>query len=189
MIRATFSTRPLRVLDFDIEARPLSYLGGDFTTRDITGIAASWEGDKHVHCWLLGEIDQAEMLGCFVELYRQADCVTGHYIRRYDLPNVNGALLEHGLDPLTPILTSDTKADLLRRDGVSASQESIAEMIGIKAPKYHMTQPKWRRANRLDPSGLEQTRKRVIGDVRQHKAMRAELIKRGWLKPARMWTP
>lgn len=189
MIRATFSTRPTRVLDFDIEARPLSYLGADFTTRDITAIAASWVGSKKVECRLLGERPIEDILRWFVGLYNEADMVTGHFIRRYDLPNINGALLEAGMGPLAAKLTSDTKEDLVRRQGISVSQESLAEMLGIPASKYHMSQPKWRAANRLNPEGLEQTRRRAVGDVRQHKLMRQALIDRGWLKPPRTWSP
>ena len=37
--RIGVSARPLRVLDFDIENRPLSYLGSDFTTAEVTAIA------------------------------------------------------------------------------------------------------------------------------------------------------
>lgn len=179
----------LRILDFDIEARPLTYLGGDFTTRDITAIAASWVGEKKVHAWLLGEVDRDTMLSGFVDLFRQADIVTGHYLRKYDLPNVNWALLEAGMDPLAPILASDTKLDLARGEGVSASQESLAGILGVPASKYHMSQPKWRAANRLEPDGMEQTRLRVVGDVRQHKLMREELLQRGWLKGPRLWAP
>jgi hypothetical protein len=189
MIRATFSTRPTRVLDFDIEARPLSYLGADFTTRDVTAIAASWNGSKTVEAMLLGEHDIGEILEWFVGLYDRADMVTGHYIRRYDLPNINGALLEAGMAPLGAKLTSDTKDDLVRRQGISVSQESLAEMLGLPAGKYHMTQPKWRKANRLAPDGLEETRRRVVGDVLQHKLMRQALLDRGWLKGPRRWSP
>jgi hypothetical protein len=52
----------LRVLDFDIENRPLSYLGMDFTTAEITSIAASFEGSREIHTWLLG-IDSMEDKG------------------------------------------------------------------------------------------------------------------------------
>jgi hypothetical protein len=31
-VRLNVPSRPMRVLDFDIENRPLSYLGSDFTT-------------------------------------------------------------------------------------------------------------------------------------------------------------
>ena len=179
----------LSVLDFDIENRPLSYLGMDFTTAEITAIAASFVGEKKVHVWLLGVDDPINMLNGFRALYDRADCVTGHYIRKHDLPIINGAMLEAGLPALTAKLSSDTKLDLLKRGGVSASQESLADMLGVEAPKEQMNQGKWRAANRLTPEGIKETRRRVVGDVRQHKEMRARLVELGWLGPPKTWSP
>jgi hypothetical protein len=181
--------RKLRVLDFDLENRPLTYLGSDFTTADITAIAAGFCGEKKIHCWLLGPDSTDEMLRGFVDLYDEADIATGHYIRRHDLPIINGALLEYGMPPLKRKLTSDTKLDLLKRAGVSAGQESLAAMMGTEAPKVQMNQPKWRTANRLEPDGIELTRQRVVGDIKQHQQMRQALLDRGWLGPPKTWSP
>jgi len=182
----------LRILDFDIENRPLSYLGQDFTTSDITAIAASFEGERLVHAWILGEDDittTEEMLLGFTDLYAEADIVTGHYIRMHDLPIINGALMELGLASLGKKLTSDTKLDLKTRKGISASQESLSDMREVKAPKYQMTQKRWRSANRLTPEGIAQTRKRVVADIRQHKQLRQSLIAGDYLNPPTLWTP
>ena len=183
------------ILDFDIENRPLSYLGMDYTTCEVTAIAASWvwptgwDDTEGVDCWLLGEVDPVYMLSRFVLMYCAADIVTGHYIRKHDLPIINGALLEYGMDPLPPKLTIDTKLDLKRHSGVSKSQESLAAIVGVEADKVHMTQADWRAANRLTPEGLAKTRERCVGDVVQHKAMRLELTARGLLNPPKIWRP
>lgn len=177
---------PRRVLDFDIENRPLSYLGQDFTTAEITAIAASFGPREPMHCWLLGIHEPVEILEEFRALYDQADMVTGHYIRNHDLPIINGAMLEYGLKPLGPKLTSDTKNDLVASKGVSRSQESISEMLGIELPKIGMSQGMWRSANRLER--LDLTERRVTGDVRQHQAMRAKLLELEMLKPPKLWS-
>ena len=52
-----------------------------------------------------------------------------------------------------------------------------------------MSQVEWRAANRLTPEGLKLTEKRVIGDVVQHKALRAHLLKIGALQRETMWRP
>ena len=182
-------SRRLRILDFDIENRPLSYLGSDFTTADVTAIAASFVGERSVHVWALGEHTSEEMLVGFLDLYQESDIVTGHYIRRHDLPIVNGALVEFGLGRLEPRLVSDTKTDLRKTSGISLSQESLSDMLGIRAPKIHMNQPAWREANRLTDAGIALTKKRVIGDVRQHKLLRRELLRRDMLNPPRTWKP
>lgn len=180
------------ILDFDIENRPLSYLGQDFTTCEVTAIAAGWAVNSpidNVNCWLLGVHDPVYMLEQFRLLYDAADIVTGHYIRKHDLPIINGALTELGRAPLAPKLTIDTKLDLVRLSGVSKSQESLAGMFGLAAEKEHMTQTDWRAANRLTPAGLERTRARVVGDVEQHKMLRLELTRRGLLRRPKIWSP
>lgn len=187
MIRKT--TQQIKVLDFDIENRPLSYWFGDVTTSEITAIAASWIGSGHVYCWILGEVDAVEMLDGFGELYDQADMVTGHFIRRHDLPIINGAMMENDLLPLSPKMTQDTKLDLKSRRGIPASQESLGAMFDLPAPKIGMTQSDWREANRLTEEGFEKTRMRVVGDVVQHKQLREELLRRQLLKPPKVWKP
>ena len=181
----------LRILDLDIENRPLAYLGSDFTTSEITAIAACWDGDLgSLHCCLLGIETPQEMLEWIWGLYDQADMVTGHFIRRHDLPKINGALLEYGMSPLPEKLTCDTKLDLMKHGGeISASQENLCQMFGIPAPKAHMSNAMWRKANRLTPDGLALTAERAMGDVVQHMALRKELVKRDLLSPPRMWRP
>jgi hypothetical protein len=184
------TNRRVKVLDFDIENRPLSYWYDGNCTSEITAIAASWVGEDHVYCWLLGpEEDGEDILWNFCDLYDQADIVTGHYIRKHDLPIINGALMEYGMHSLSPKYTQDTKMDLVKRGGLSMSQEALAAMFRIPAPKVHMTQQMWRDANRLTQEGLELTRERVVGDIIQHKQLREELLKRGLLKAPRLWKP
>lgn len=184
-----FTGRPARVLDFDTEARPLSWYGGDFVTKEITAIAAQFVGEKKMHVWALGENTTEEMLDGFLRLYNRADLLTGHFIRGYDLPVLQSAMLEFGFGPLAPRLTQDTKLDLLRFSGLSKSQESLGAMLGLKHPKIGMDQAKWREANRLTRAGICLTKRRVSGDVRQHIEMRQELLRRGMLGPPRVWTP
>ncbi len=189
MIRFKHNVTAPRILDFDLENRPLAYLGSDFTTSEITAIAWGWINSQAVQVVCLGEVEPIEMLKAFRHAYEEADIVTGHYIRKHDLPILNGAMLEYGLAPLSPKLTSDTHGDLLRRKGISASQESLAGMYGLNEHKHHMSQKEWRAANRLTPEGIEQTRRRVVDDVRQHKALRASLVAAKALKPPRVWRP
>src|ERR1700681_2430315 len=134
----------------------------DFTTAEVTAIAASFGPDKRCYCWLLGRDEPVAMLEAFRVLYDQADIVTGHYIRRHDLPIINGALLEYRLTPLAPKLVSDTKCDLIKFSNLSKSQEALGAMFGIERPKVHMTQEDWRQANRLTKKGIAATRARVI---------------------------
>ena len=188
-MRSLEARKKLRILDFDIENRPLSYLGQDFTTAEITAIAASFMDERKVHVWLLGEVSLEEMLSRFVALYDQADIVTGHYILRHDLPIITDQLAELSLGSLGPKLASDTKLHLKLGKGISKSQENLSEMLGVRAPKVQMNQVKWREANRLTKKGLKLTRERVTGDIKQHKELRKELLKRDLLGPPVLWKP
>lgn len=188
------------ILDFDLENRPLSYLGYEWTSAEITGIAWSWIGSDEVSCLLLqknGRFQDNEgrtyaverALTMFRETLLSAGIVTGHYIRKHDLPLFQSALIEYGLPPLRPVTTQDTQGDMVKRKDLSASQENLADMFGLVEAKHHMTMSEWRKANRLQKDGMEATRKRVVDDVVQHKALRAEMLKRGLLKPPRVWNP
>jgi len=161
----------------------------DFTTAEITAIAASFVGSKEIVCWTLtpSKYSSTVMLEGFRDMYNSADIVTGHYILGHDLPVINGALMELGLPKLEQKLVSDTKVHLTNRKYISASQESLSGMLGIPASKYHMTNPMWREANRLTPKGIELTRKRVMDDVKQHKLLRKKLAELGYLGPATVW--
>jgi len=187
--RLVVRSRPRRVLDFDCECRPLHWYGGDFTSKEITAIAWAWtDRPDDVTCLLLGEVDVPTMLRRFVAAYDQADMVTGHYIRGFDLPLIVGQLTEYGLPILNDKLTHDTKLDAVRRHGMSNSQENWGGMLGLSHPKIPMDQSKWRAANRLTPEGLEQVRTRVVGDVTQHIEMRATMLRLGYLSEPKRWS-
>lgn len=179
----------LKILDFDCEARPLNWGGGDFVFKEVTAIAAKFIGERKTFCWLLGEVEPVEMLEGFRELYDQADIVTGHYILGFDLPLLNGALTEYERPALRSKLAHDTKIHLVKRSGISGSQENLGAMLGLQHPKVQMDHSKWREANRLTPEGLKLTRKRVVGDVLQHIEMRQRLLDLGYLGPPRRWSP
>lgn len=190
----------LRVLDFDLENRPLSYLGMDWTSAEITAIGWSWVGSADVEVLLLRRdgryvlndgraLSPERALTMFRDLLLSADMVTGHYIRRHDLPMLNSAFIEYDLPVLTPLLVQDTQRDLVRRKDLSASQENLASMFGMSEAKHHLTQTEWRTANRLSPDGMAAARKRVVDDVIQHKALRGEMLRRGLLRAPRMWRP
>jgi hypothetical protein len=190
----------MRVIDFDLENRPLSYLGMDWTSAEVTAIGWSWVGSGEVEVLLLRRdgkfvLNDGRAMSArrafehFVAELDAADMVTGHYIRKHDLPILNGQLMEVGLPPLGSYLTQDTQRDLVKRKDLSASQENLASMFGMAEAKHHMTQTEWRTANRLSPAGMDGARKRVVDDVIQHMALRQEMLRRGLLKAPKIWRP
>jgi len=185
-------SRPLKRLNFDIEARPLGWLGGDWVHKEITAIGCCWMDDPDsMEVYLLTKrVGSAEkMMRAFAKRYAQADMVVGHFIRSYDLPTLQAEYIELGLPLLGRKLTHDTKSDLVKHHGISKSQETMGAMMGTKALKVKMTVPDWREANRLTEEGLRKTTERVAGDVLQNMQMHAELSKRGLLDVPKLWTP
>jgi hypothetical protein len=186
--RLRVTSRPARVLDFDIENRPLSYLGSDFTTGEVTAVAWAWtDQPEHVTVYLLGDTELPDILRAFVGAYQQADMVTGHYLKGHDLPKLNGALMECRMPPLQDKLVQDTKNDMMRTKGISLSQESLAAMFRLAHQKQSMNQAQWRAANRLTPEGLAEVRRRVVGDVQQHIELRQILRDLGYLTAPSAW--
>lgn len=180
----------LKILDFDIENRPLSYWAPDMPTAEITAIAWCWtDKPESMEVHLLGPESVQQMLEAFLKVYDEADMVTGHYIRVHDLPHINGALMEEGMYQLTSKLTCDTKQDMKKKKGIPATQEYLLTQFNLPASKYHMTQKAWREANRLTPEGIAQTKERVMSDVRGHILMREEMLKRRLLGAPRVWKP
>lgn len=183
-------SRDLKILDFDIENRPLSYWYDGRPTAEITAIASCFTHDRRsMRIDLLGRVSKEEMLTAFRERYNEADMVTGHYIRGHDLRHVNSEMIEYGLGPLDEKLTCDTKLDFVKHGDQPATQEYLCEMLGIKQSKYHMTQKKWRDANRLTDDGLELTEIRCGGDVLQHMQLRKKMLELKLLNVPKIWRP
>jgi hypothetical protein len=181
--------KKLKILDFDIENRPLTYWA-DRPSAEITAIASCWSDDiKSMEVLLLGREEPTEILKKFVARYNEADIVTGHYIRRHDLPIINGALMEYNIRPLKAKLTSDTRLDLIKKGDIPATQEYLSELLGLPVSKVAVSQHDWRQANRLTEEGLKITEKRVSGDVLQHILLREELIKRRLIGTPKIWKP
>ena len=185
-----------RVLGFDIENMPLTYYAPDYPTARITAIAMMFEGQrKSLHVCILDPINQTgcspdEMVEHFLDRYMEATLVTGHYIRKHDLPHINAMLFEQGYDTgLGVKLTSDTKDDLLKWKGLPKNQEFLLAQLEVKTRKEHMTQKNWRDANMFKPEGLTETVRRVKSDVIGQLQMRRELINRGWLSQPKLWRP
>jgi hypothetical protein len=187
-MRLSVPNRPMRVLDFDSESRPLHWINNEYVSQEVTAIAWAWsDRPEEVTCYLLGEHEPVEMLYAFREAYDAADMVTGHYITGHDLPLIQGAMTEYQLPLLSDKLVQDTKVHMVKRKGLSSSQENIAAMLFLAHDKVKMNQAKWRSANRLTPEGIEEARRRVIGDVQQHIEMRRRLIELGYVGRHMLW--
>lgn len=188
----------LRILDLDVECRPMAWYGGDWVTKEITAFAWRFtdEPEESTKVWLLTPSKTWDQhiakrrrgMERFLLDYNKADMVTGHYIRGFDLPLLNGTCIRLGLHPLKAKLSHDTKIDLIRMSGLSKSQENLAAYFDLKHEKEKMNTHTWEIANSLVQEGRVETKRRVVGDVNQHIEFREELLARHALQPPTVWT-
>ena len=200
------SSGPGRVLCFDLENRPLAYWYDGQTTSEITAFGWKWADEDDVRVMVLGRdggylepgskkrgvgvVRDADFAHAwFRDELARADLVYGHNIRKHDLPMFNAWLLRLQLDPLPPLLTTDTLRDYPKRNGMSASLENLAAMYDLGGEKFGMSQPMWERANRLTDDGVALARKRVVSDVLLQERLRDKLLSLGLLKEPRRWQP
>lgn len=197
-LKIRFSSRPLRPLCFDLENRPLAYWYDGQTTSEITAFGWKWADEQHVRTLLLcadgayrdeqgakHEYPAAHEL--FASVLASAGLVYGHNIRHHDLPMLQAWRLRLQLDPIGPLLTTDTYKDIPKASGMSKSLENLAALYALDGEKHRMTQPAWEKANQLHSDGIEQARVRVESDVLLQESLRRKLIERGLLKPPREW--
>ena len=178
-----------RVVTIDIECRPGHWISGDYVSKIITAVAWKWSDAHQVVVLDHYETSPKGMALTLAAEIQRADLVVGHFIRLFDLPLLNGELLRVGGLPLAPVSTLDTKLDLLVAHGRSKSQENLAAMLGLEAPKIHMTNDDWERFNAKDPALRFKGRDRVRCDVEQNEALRAKLASLGWLRAPTTWRP
>lgn len=138
---------------------------------------------------LWDEGDMQLMLGKFRQAWDAADVVTGHYIRKFDLPILQGSLFEFGFPLLDEKLVVDTKTDLVDIAGMSLSQENLSSLKELEESKFHMHDNWWRKVARLQPEGLRLAHERVVKDVIQHQNLRLALAEAGALNPPSPWKP
>lgn len=186
----TVAKRTLNILDFDTECRPMHYSEWRPESQ-ITAIAWSWVGSPTV-AWFTLQQDlrnEREMLEMFLRAFDYADIVTGHYIRKHDLPLLNDHAMRLLGRPLGAKLTQDTMSDMKDVKSLGKSQDNLAVTFGLAEEKHHMTGADWRQANALTDEGARAAMLRVTNDVVQHKAIREVLLNRNALHAPQVWKP
>ena len=199
--------RNRRHLWFDIETMPVGF--SDYEPEaEIVAICTHWVGERvEPKYWLLRPESAKRAMTQFRAQYDEADMVIGQYIRKFDLPTINGALMMHGLPKLSPKLTSDTKDDWGRKRGVSASLESFIvyyqtmdRLVNVRGQVYkaHLGKAHWRliyraltswRSDAWAKSQLGLLRARCQGDVLATAKVFRKMEQLGHLSEPKIWRP
>jgi hypothetical protein len=115
--------------------------------------------------------------------------VVGHNAVRYDLPLLNGMLIKLGLEPLPPLLVSDTYLHTLKSGAAySKSLANMTQRFGIPT-KGHMSEVDWEEVYEGNPQALARLKEYNVQDVKVTLALRTVLLERGLLRPPRPWRP
>lgn len=179
------TTRALRGLCFDVENKPGTYGPGDYTHPKMTALACQFLDEPPARGWILRRAEEAQMRSAaeeFLELWRQADFVMGHNIRRHDVKILNGWLWTLGLPPLPKKRLVDTYLDVQKTAGLSRSLENLAARWNCPIRKLHLSEGEWERAYDGVPSAESTMLTRVLSDVQISIWLHGELIRRGLLK-------
>lgn len=193
--------RPLTMLDFDFESKPL-WFWWDKPTAVLTSLSyMTSTGGVIDHNSMKTEVAPLDSAAVYTDwllhvydVLVRPDMLTGHNIDRFDLPLFQGQLLRMGLEPLPSLITSDTMRLIKKRD-TSASQESLINYaalqakcpIGMPIYKHHLSIPEWERAAMgWDDAVLTE---RPSSDVHGHAHLREVLVEKGYLAAPKTWRP
>jgi DNA polymerase elongation subunit (family B) len=182
-----------RILDFDIETVAAGFADPEWVPQKITCVAWSWIDSDVVESRVCGPAGlfgkpwlRAKMLKPLLDAFAEADMVTGHNIRRFDLPVIQAEVMRLGLPSLKPLLVQDT-IKLRASKGFKKGQDNLESLFGTQQQKLALNWQEWQDA--YDEDGWKTIRDRAETDVVGHKQIRAELIELGYLKEPRIWSP
>jgi DNA polymerase elongation subunit (family B) len=187
------STGQGRILDFDIETIAAGFADPEWVPQKITCVAWSWIGSDVVESRVCGPAGifgkperRAKMLAPLLAALSEADMVTGHNIRRFDLPVIQAEVMRLGLPSLEPVLAQDT-IKLRTSKGFKKGQDNLGRLYRIADEKLALDWQAWQDA--YDEDGWQTIRDRAESDVKMHKQLRAALLEHDYLKEPRRWTP
>lgn len=135
-----------RVLFFDIETSPnLAYVWGKYDQNvisfkqewEILSFAWKWQGDARIECLSRsGYKDDRWLCGQLHRVLAKADVVVAHNGDAFDLRKARARFVVHGLEPLPPIPSVDTKKVAKSRFNFNSnSLDDLGRTLGIGRKK------------------------------------------------------
>lgn len=92
--------------------------------------AAGWVGDRRVH-FMDERGGRKKMLVGLADLVTQADAVITYNGDKFDLPKINGAMIEEGLPPLPPVASIDVIKTVKKMGAQSNKLAYIVSRLGL----------------------------------------------------------
>jgi hypothetical protein len=182
-----------RVLVFDIECRPTAWFGGDFVGKSITAAAWLWldnVDEVFSSAITMADINAESVVRPLVDAIEDADMVVGHFVRGFDLPVLSGDIERLGWEPLSPVLTHDTKLDRKQTMGISESLENLSARYELVNEKMSMHEPWWEQFNLWQtPESRRLVLARVEQDIRGTAELYQRMLEEGRMKSPKVWSP
>lgn len=167
---AVVASNALKVLVFDIETAPLlayvwscrdDYIPPDRLQHETFMIAwaAKWWNSKGMFSDVLTsdeavDQDDARIVAGLADLVREADIIIAHNVNGFDLPVLNGRVLQLGLEPLGPVRTLDTLKLAQKSFRLSSNKlDHLGTVLGM-GNKIHTNFDLWRRCYMGDEKAL-----------------------------------
>lgn len=176
--------RAARLLCFDIENKPGTYGGMDYTHGKVTALGAQFLDEEEATGWVIRRSQAAQPARAakqFRVMWEQADVVLGHNIRGHDIKLLNGFYTSLDLPLLPERRTIDTYRDQPKIRGLSRSLENLCDRWGCPEKKLGLSEYDWEQAYDGVPWAVEKMLARVTSDVRiniwlYHELRRRELL-------------
>lgn len=178
------AAKSLRFACADVENKPGTYGGGDYTFPKLTAIGFQFLDEDEGVAWCLDRTDvdgMSEGAEEFRSLWTQADVIIGHNWRRHDQKLLDGFYTSLGASLLPRRKVIDTYLDQPKMQGFSRSLENLADRWECPEKKMKLSEHDWEQAYDGVPEGVEKMRERVLSDVRINIWLYRELLERGLL--------
>lgn len=151
-----------KVLFLDIETMAiLSYNWGIYDQSaikikkdwELLSLAWKWQGSKKVHCITRQNKDtDLNVAKKAHELLSQADICSGHNGDQFDLKKLKARMLFHGLEPIKPTVSVDTKKMVKSVFNLTSnSLNHIAQYLGLGQKIKHSGFELWEGCEANDP--------------------------------------
>jgi hypothetical protein len=127
--------------------------------------AAKWVGRKDIF-YSDERGGHKKMLGVLAGLLAEADAVVTYNGDKFDLPKINGAMVEHGLPPLPPVASIDVIKTVRKLGGQSNKLAYIVQHLGVGKKIETGGFKLWAGCLAREKSAWEKMRRYNIGDVR-----------------------
>ena len=135
----------------------------------IMSFAAKWLGDDHVIYQENRTNDDSTIVKSLVKIVDEADIIVAHNGGRFDLPQIMGRALVHGVNPPSPYKIVDTLTVSRKEFGFpSHSLEYLAKVLGCTEKLAHKKFPGfelWLACLRGDEEAWEEMKEYNIQDV------------------------